>query len=85
MSKNVMIPLPLLDRIIELLDCSKCRRSYCDYDEILYELTLKRRKIKLREAYSEIVLAADTDARDEARIRYLREKRLLDEEIYRPF
>ena len=72
--KNVMVPLALLERIIELLgywDTSRYDRAVCDdYDCILQELNLKIHKLELREAYAMIVQSKDGDARRSARIRY---------------
>ena len=72
---NVMIPLSLLERIIELLgywDTSRYDRAVCDdYDYILQELKVKIQKLELREAYTKIIQAKDEDARLSARIEYL--------------
>ena len=77
-NKNVIIPLPLMDKIIELLgywDVSK-------YDpviqlellEVLRYLEIKKRKLRLRDHYAKVILADNQDKRDDARIRYLKEK-----------
>ena len=72
---NVMIPLSLLERIIELLgywDTSRYDRAVCDdYDCILQELNVIIQKLELREAYAKIIQAKDEDARHSARIEYL--------------
>ena len=87
MGKNVMIPLLLLDAVIELLEdldppeYHELRYEYC---KILWLLTVKRQKLELRDAYAKIISAYDDDARDEARMRYLEKKRFiedLDEDI----
>ena len=78
MGRNVLIPLALLTRIIELLeywDVSVYDRVIRDdYNDIMYELDVKLQKIQLREAYTNIILANDEDARHSARIDYLRRK-----------
>ena len=77
MGKNVMIPLDLLDRIIELLvdinlpEYHELRYEYC---EILWALKVKKQKLELRGAYAKIISADNTDARDDARIDYLKQK-----------
>jgi hypothetical protein len=77
MGKNVMIPLSLLDRMIELLDClalpeyHELRYDCCD---ILWALKVKKQKIELRDAYAKIILADDLEARHLARNEYLRER-----------
>lgn len=82
MGKNVMIPLTLLEQMIALLerwDVSECELYVrCDYHNILDLLVWKKQKLELRDAYSKIVQADSQEARDEARIQYLRQKRLLD-------
>jgi hypothetical protein len=77
MGNNVMIPLSLLDRIVDLLDdlnlpeYHELRLEYC---QILWALRIKKQKLQLRGAYAKIILADDEDTRDEARIEYLRER-----------
>ena len=81
MSKNVMIPLSLLERIIELfdgLDTSRYGYNFCrEYGDILWALKVKMQRLELREAYARIVQAKDEDARHSARIEYLRQRNLL--------
>jgi hypothetical protein len=78
MSKNVMIPLALLNRIVELL-------GYWDvsnYDpviqlelfDILRFLDLKKRRLGLRDDYAKIIHAKNSDDRDDARLNYLQNK-----------
>jgi hypothetical protein len=78
MGKNVLIPLPLLNRIIELLgywNTSSYDRVICDeYCDIVRELEVKALKLDLREAYSKIIKANTEDARHSARMEYLRQK-----------
>ena len=81
MSKNIMIPMPLFGRIVELLeywDVSKYDRVIQDdYCDVLRELMVKLQKIELRDAYASIIKAKNPDERDWARIEYLRLKRQL--------
>ncbi len=87
--KKVLIPLSLLDRMIGLLeawDVSKRELDIrCEYHNVLGELVWKKQKLELRDAYAKIVLADTQEARDEAHIRYLQQKRLMDDEAEEPF
>jgi len=82
--KKVMIPLSLMDRIIELLvywDVS----SYDpviqrERNEALRLLNLKKRRMGLRDYYAKVIHSANQDKRDDARIRYLQERRRLNED-----
>jgi hypothetical protein len=75
MEKNVLIPIPLVKRIVELLgywdvsmhDCAI--RDECS--EIMQALDLKMRKLELRDAYSKMINAGNENSRHEARINYL--------------
>ena len=85
MSKNVLIPISLLDKLITLLDYWDVssyeyfiRYDYCD---VLDQLIWKMQKIELRGAYSKILDAYNQDDRDFARIEYLRKRRVLREDI----
>ena len=73
-----MIPLSLLTRIVDLLDCLDSSRFAPDfsleYGDILRELKVKMQKIELRNAYARIVSAKGGDDRDRARIEYLRQR-----------
>ena len=75
MAKNVLLPLDLVSRLIELLgywDTSGYDRAIRDeYDCVLRMLNLKLQKLELRAAYSKIVTANDDNERDLARIDYL--------------
>ena len=90
MAKNVLIPLPLMDRIIELLgywDVSKydivIQLEHCD---ITKALNMKKRRLELRDDYAKIIRAKDDDAKDDARIWYLQQKSWLrDDEGMNPF
>jgi len=81
MSKNILIPVPLLGRIVELLeywDVSKYDRVIQDdYREVLRQLMVKMQKIELRDAYANVINAENKDDRDWARIQYLQMKRQL--------
>ena len=81
MEKNILIPMQLLTRIVELLeywDVSKYDRIVQDdYCGVLRELMIKMRKIELRDAYASIIKAKNSDDRDWARIHYLQLKRQL--------
>jgi hypothetical protein len=79
--KNVLIPLSLLDRIIDLLQYFNFSDHHdlgSEYDDILCLLKVKKQKIKLRASYSKILTAETADQRDEARIEYLRARRELE-------
>lgn len=89
MAKNVMIPLTLLDQLIELLgywDVSQYDYYLrCYYHDVLDELVWKKQKLELRDAYAKIVGANSQEARDLARIRYLQQKRLMELDDEPPF
>jgi hypothetical protein len=82
MGKNVLIPLNLLEEIVELLgywDVSGYDRVICaGYAGILTELNTKMKKLELREAYTRIIQAGDEDDRHEARIEYLWQRRQIN-------
>ena len=88
MSQNVMIPLSLLGRTIELLEdlgYPSDNLLYYGYSKILWELKVKMKKIELRDAYAKIITAGNEDDRDEARMQYLLQKRFLREDEGEPF
>jgi hypothetical protein len=78
MRRNVMIPLDLLDMMIDLLvrlDISTHSFDIqYDYDGVLGELKLKKWRLELHDAYTKIMQADNQLARDEAKIQYLRLK-----------
>ena len=77
MSNNVLIPLTIFKRIIELLDYWDIPENhdlYREYCNILWELKVKVQKLELREAYSKIISADNEDRRFHARIEYLRQR-----------
>ena len=79
MERNVKIPLPLLSQAIELLEHWNLdgydSAILCDYDIVYMALLKKRQSLELRQAYSKIIFAEDEDARFEARMHYLQQKR----------
>ena len=83
MGKNVLIPLSLLERIVDLLvslDLPEYHEFRREYGDILWALRIKKQKLELRDAYAKIIAAADKTERDEARIEYLRQKRCLHDD-----
>ncbi|MDR2903322.1 MAG: hypothetical protein LBU77_02265 [Clostridiales bacterium] len=78
---NVKIPLPLLTRVIELLECWNLadydESVRCDFDAVYFTLLKKRQNLELRDAYAKIVFAKDEDARHAARMNYLQQKRAI--------
>jgi len=79
-----MIPLSLLEQIIELLqelDLSEYHPLNYECSNILWALNVKKQRLTLRDAYARIISADNIDDRDDARIEYLRKKRLLEEDI----
>lgn len=83
MTKNVLLPIPLVKQIIELLgywDISKYDRTIIDWHgDILLALNLKMQKLELRDAYSKIIAADNEDSLHDARINYLVEKKQLND------
>jgi len=79
MSKSVLIPLPLLSKAIDLLEHWNLDGYdpvvLCDYDDVYMAFVNKRQSLELRDAYSKILFAEDEDARFQARMRYLQQKR----------
>ena len=75
-----MIPLPLMDRIIDLLESlipSKLENVTFEHAFVLELLSIKKLKLELREVYSNMISADNEDDRHDARIDYLRKKREL--------
>jgi len=83
MDKNVAIPLPLFYKIIDLLEYwnmqEYCESVQLDYYDVMIALDKKKQSIELREAYARIVYADSDDARHEARMQYLQQKRRIEE------
>jgi len=70
----------LFTRVIDLLECWDVPESHdlsYEYSTVLWELKVKLQRLELRDAYSKIVSAPDEDARDFARIDYLRKRRCI--------
>jgi len=87
MSENVKIPLSLLSKTIELLECIDIN-AYdfavtVDYENVLYELLKKKQSLALRQTYGKVVFAKTEDERINARLQYLQEKRTLKESFSR--
>jgi len=80
--ENIKIPLTLFKQIIDLLECLTQAdfepAIRADFDNVYYTLLKKRHSLELRKAYSKIIFAKDDDARIDARIDYLRQKRDID-------
>jgi len=78
MGKSVLIPVPLVKRIVELLGYWNVSNYDCvirdERRAILHALDVKMQKLDLRDAYAKIVTADSEDNRDDARIDYLWEK-----------
>jgi len=85
MDKNIKVPLSLLLQIIDLLeywDISQYDPVICqDYNNVISTLMKKKQSIELRDSYVKIINAENEDDRDEARMRYLHKKQLLNEEF----
>ncbi len=64
--KNVMIPLSLLNSMIEFLDeldLSEYHELRWEYCEILWALKIKKQKLELRGSYADIISASSQDHR----------------------
>jgi hypothetical protein len=83
MSKNVMIPVSLLDRTIVLLGDDLMPNQLHDvtfeHACVLDALSFIKEKTELRKAYAKIISTDNEEARHDARIEYLRQKRHLKE------
>ena len=80
MSSNVLLPLSLFMRVIDLLeywDIPETHDLRYEYCVVLWKLKVKLQKLELRDAYSKIISAKDEDTRDFARIDYLRKRRCI--------
>lgn len=79
--KNVQIPIELFNAIVdvmEYIDTSTYASDFKDiFDNVLYALQEKKKKMELREDYQRLIIAnksADEDKQTEARIEYLKNK-----------
>ena len=85
MDKNVKIPMGLFSRIIDLFDYLDVSgydpAIQYDYDNIMLALVKKKQSLELREAYAKIISANDEDTRRSARMRYLQQKRVLNDDF----
>ena len=81
MPGNVMIPLTLLNQLTDLLaywDTSKYDLTVqLEFNDVLSQLAIKKRRLDLRDDYAKIVRAKDEEDRHDARIRYLQAKNWL--------
>ena len=80
MSKNVMVPMPLFMRVIDLLeywDIPEHHDLRYEYYNVLRELKVKVQRLELRDAYSKMISACNDDDRHSARIDYLRQRNQL--------
>jgi len=83
-SVNVKIPLELLNHTIYLLEHIDAGMYGSpisdDYDAVLSALRMKKRSLDLRQCYADIIHAPDENARFDARMKYLEEKRIISRE-----
>ena len=83
MDKNITIPLQLFYKIIELLECwnpnDYCQAIQEEFSDVLFALMKKQQSLELREAYARVIYADSDEARHEARMRYLQQKRSIEE------
>ena len=81
MSKNVMVPLSLFERIIELTDDLRdSSYGYClctKYGDVLKGLAVKMQKLELQNAYTRMISAQNWEVRLRARLEYRRQRRQL--------
>ena len=80
---NIKIPLSLFKQVIYILE-SINPYSYDDIFQLEFfgvvdALNKKKDALELREAYADIIRAKDEDSRHWARMRYLKQKRLINE------
>ena len=85
MDKNVKIPLPLFNQVIDFMECFDGYEFdpalSCYHQTILTALLKKRQSLDLRHAYSEIIYAENEDKRFNARMRYLQKKNYIADEL----
>ena len=79
--KNVLIPLSLLNSLIEFLnelDLSEYHELSWEYGQLLWALEMKKQKLNLRDSYAKIISADNEDDRHDARMEYLSKRNQLD-------
>jgi hypothetical protein len=78
MDKSILIPIPLLEKTIELLHCVNTHYydlNFCqEFHALLWELEREVQHTQLREAFNRWILTNDQNDRDAARIQYLKLK-----------
>ena len=83
MDKNVKIPLSLLNRTIDLLEyidvTGYSHPIPLEYEAVLSEFRKKKQSLYLRQSYADIIFADNEDKRFDARMKYLKEKRELED------
>jgi len=87
--QNVKIPLSLLLRTIHLMEHLEIFgydiTIQNDYHDVYWAFLKKRQDLELRKSYAKIIFAEDEDARLNARMSYLQQKRENDEFYSRDF
>jgi hypothetical protein len=87
--QHALLPLSLIDRIIEILGCWDISKYdvviQLEHYDILRTLKIKQQKRELRDDYAKMIHANNQDDKFEARIQYLQHKRTLAELIDPPF
>lgn len=83
MDINIKLPLSLFKQVFYIFENINIY-SYDDifqteYFNLIDALNRKKAAIELREAYADIIHAKDDDARHCAKMRYLQQKRLINE------
>jgi len=83
MNDNLKISLSLFNQVFYILENINIR-SYCDtfqteYFDLVDALNRKKAAIELRVVYADIIHAKDEDTRHWAKMRYLEQKRLINE------
>jgi len=81
MNQNVMIPVTLLDRIVDLLESFDANEHdpfiLDDIGNVIWTLMIKKQRLVLRDALSNVARANDPDTKANARAFYLRQKEIL--------
>ena len=77
MNKNILISMRLFNDILDMLNSLEPivpDHIRTEFIHLVWDMNLKKHKLELRDAYSRIVTAKNTDDRDWARIEYLQLK-----------